>query len=450
MVGVFEGESENIATFANYVNWAVSCCRHFCNFVVRGMAYRKKRTLVKRIWKIIIVVAVIAGVALWVKSRWRAWFSNVPEEEYVVSWSPDRITLTPGEDFMTQRTVSWRCGDELKESHLELAHNGDTVKVSANGEVVANRVGKDAFYATRLSDLTAGEQYSYCVVTGDSKSRWYSFTMPSNGLEHRRFLYFGDVQDTINGESHKWFAKLYSKFADVDFWACGGDLIEAPVDRYWNYLYASTDSILAMMPIFNATGNHDYIKSLYLTADPRWTRTFVYPQNGAKTAMGKSYYVDMPQMRFIVLDTNGIQDIISVMGEYSWLRSVLSDADGKWKVVMFHHPIYSVRKSRNNVVIRNAFRPLLEKYGVHLVLQGHEHGYMRTVAQTGVAAGNHPVYLISFMSPKAYTSRKEMEGSKIIPDTRMYQVIDYTDRQMTMTAYELETDSVLDEVKITR
>lgn len=102
------------------------------------------------------------------------------------------------------------------------------------------------------------------------------------------------------------------------------------------------------------------------------------------------------------------------------------------------------------MVIRNAFRPLLEKYGVHLVLQGHEHGYMRTVAQTGVAAGNHPVYLISFMSPKAYTSRKEMEGSKIIPDTRMYQVIDYTDRQMTMTAYELETDSVLDEVKITR
>ena len=147
------------------------------------------------------------------------------------------------------------------------------------------------------------------------------------------------------------------------------------------------------MPIMNATGNHDYIKSLYLTIDPRWTRTFVYPQNGAKTAKGKSYYIDFPNMRYIVLDTNGIQDIITVMGEYKWLQSVLQSAGTKWKVVMFHHPVYSVRKSRNNVVVRNAFRQLIEKYGVHLVLQGHEHGYMRTVSQEGIAAIYHKLYV---------------------------------------------------------
>lgn len=396
----------------------------------------------RKIWRIVVFLAVAVGLTLWVKSRWRAWFTNMPEEPYVASQVPDRITLTPGVDFMTQRTVAWRCGDKLEKSLLTLAHNGDTVNVAAKGEVVESRGGKDAFYNARITDLTPGERYSYQVSTGKQKSRWYSFSMPvpDDSVPLRQFLYFGDVQDTIGGKSHEWFAKLYKGCGYMDFFACAGDLIEAPVDKYWNYFYQTTDSIFATIPILNATGNHDYIKSLYLTADPRWTRTFVYPQNGASTAMGKSYYIDLPMLRFIVLDTNGIQDIISVSGEYKWLRNVLRSAGDKWKVVMFHHPIYSVRKSRNNVVIRNAFRPLIEKYGVHLVLQGHEHGYMRTVSESG----GHPVYVISYMSPKSYTARKEMAGSKIIPDTRMYQVVSYNDKAMSLMAFTLDTDSLVD------
>lgn len=404
----------------------------------------------KKIWKIAVVVALAAGVSLWVKSRWRAWFSNMPEEQYASALMPDRITLTPGENFLSERTVSWRCGDHLMQSYLELAHNGDTAKIEAKGEVVESRGGVDAFYNVEIKGMKPGDMYSYRVTTGSAHSAWKTTTMAQSDLSSRSFLYFGDVQDTIGGESKKWFGKLYDKYSDVDFWACGGDLIEAPVDKYWNYFYTTVDSIITAMPIINATGNHDYIKSLYLTIDPRWTKTFVYPQNGAKTAMGKSYFVDLPDLRYIVLDTNGIQDIITVMGEYKWLRSVLQSAGTKWKVVMFHHPVYSVRKSRNNAVVRNAFRPLLEKYGVHLVLQGHEHGYMRTVSDCGAAAGNHPVYIISFMSPKAYVARKEREGSKIIPETRMYQVVNYDDKNMTMTAYSLENDSILDVVKITK
>lgn len=423
---------------------------YFCADKIDNHYKTQDYSEVKKIWKIAVLVALVAGVSLWAKSRWRAWFSNMPEERYVSAAIPDRITLTPGEDFMSQRTVSWRCGNRIEQSYLELAHDGDTIIIKADGEIVESRGGVDAFYNVRIKRLKPGVVYSYRVTTGKASTGWFVAKMPNLEQESRRFIYFGDVQDTIGGESKKWFQKLYRSYGDVDFWACGGDLIEAPVDRYWNYFYSTVDSIITTVPIVNATGNHDYIKSLYLTIDPRWTRTFVYPQNGAKTAMGKSYYIDMPGMRYIVLDTNGIQDIVTVMGEYKWLRSALKSAGDKWKVVMFHHPIYSVRKSRNNVVVRNAFRPLLEKYGVHLVLQGHEHGYMRTVARDGAGAGNHPVYIISFMSPKVYAARKECEGSKIIADTRMYQVVDYGKNVMTMTAYSLDNDSILDEVKITK
>ena len=398
----------------------------------------------KRIWKIIIAVAVIAAVSLWVKSRWRAWFRNVPEVEYAAALTPDRITLTPGADFGSERTVSWRCGDAVATSSLLLAHHGDTLSVEAAGTAVKSRGGIDAFYCAHLSGLKSGETYSYCVVTAGKASRWYSFSMPEASSKHR-FIYFGDVQDTIGGQSHKWFAKLYRNFADADFWACAGDLIEAPVDVYWNYLYQSTDSILASMPIVNAAGNHDYIKSLYLTIDPRWAKTFVYPDNGARTAKGKSYFFDTPSMRFIVLDTNGVQDIISAMGETLWLDKVLQDAGNKWKIVMMHHPIYSVRKGRNNYVIRNAFRPLLEKHGAHLVLQGHEHGYMRTQAESG-----KPVYIVSFMSPKAYVARHADTGMKIVPGTRTYQVIDFDDSTLRFSSFALDDDSPVDSITITR
>ncbi len=243
-----------------------------------------------------------------------------------------------------------------------------------------------------------------------------------------------------------WFPNPYRQYPDVDFWACAGDLIERPIETYWNYLYQSADSILATMPLLNSTGNHDYLKGLYLTIDPRWKHTFVYPENGAATAIGISYYIDMPGMRFIVLDTNGIQDCVTITARYQWLKRVLASTGDKWKVVMWHHPAYSVRSSRINLPVRNTFVPLLERYGVHLVLQGHEHGFMRHIG----THGDHPVYLISYMSPKSYKLRKSSPGFKVIADTPMYHIVDYNNSTMEVRSYALANDSIMDFVKISR
>lgn len=399
----------------------------------------------KRIWKILLAVAVVAALALWVRSRWRAWFGNVPEVEFSTALAPGRITLTPGEDFLTQRTVSWRCGSDTTCSSLELAHCADTAVIAATGCVVRSRAGSDAFYHARLSGLKPGESYSYRAITAGHASQWHSFSMPGRSGS-RRFLYFGDVQDTIGGESRQWLSKLYERYHDADFWACAGDLVEAPVDKYWNYFFSTAHDVAANVPLVVATGNHDYIKSLYPTIDPRWTHTFSYPPNGAPTARGKSYFFDTPTMRFIVIDTNGISDVLTATGTHTWLERTLADAGSRWKVVMMHHPIHSVRRGRNNVVIRNIVRPLLERYGAHLVLQGHEHGYMRSLGRND----GLPVYVVSFMSPKAYPSREPEEGLKIIAGRRTYQVIDFDNIALTYRAFALDNDSLLDSLTIKR
>lgn len=397
--------------------------------------------------KIACLLLVIIAVALFVKSRWNAWFVNQPEPSFVAATTPDRITITPGEDFMTERTISWRCGDTIAPSSITLIKpNNDSIKIDAIGTIVKSRGGIDAFYHVQMNNLEAGKQYKYYVTTNGKTSQRHSFTMPQKDKETRQFLFFGDVQDTINGNSNQWFAKLYKTYPDVEFWACAGDLIERPIDTYFNYFYQSTDSILASIPLINATGNHDYLKSLYPTIDARWQHTFVYPQNGPKIALGLCYYIDFRDMRFIILDTQGINDCITLTARYQWLKKCLANAKDKWKIVMYHHPAYSVRKNRNNFQVRNTFVPLIEKYGVHLVLQGHEHGYMTNIG----TCGYHPVYVVSYMSPKSYPSRPPQPGFKIIPNTPMYHIIDYNESKMVLHSYALATDSLVDIINISR
>ena len=55
-----------------------------------------------------------------------------------------------------------------------------------------------------------------------------------------------------------------------------------------------------------------------------------------------------------------------------------------WKVVALHHPPYSAGYQGSDEAARAAFTPLFERYGVQLVLSGHDHDYQRSEAIDGV------------------------------------------------------------------
>src|SRR5690606_40830927 len=58
-------------------------------------------------------------------------------------------------------------------------------------------------------------------------------------------------------------------------------------------------------------------------------------------------------------------------------RSLLSHNPNKWTCVVFHHPIFSTKTTRDNKRMRETFKPLFDRYKVDLVLQGHDHTYAR-------------------------------------------------------------------------
>jgi predicted phosphodiesterase len=97
---------------------------------------------------------------------------------------------------------------------------------------------------------------------------------------------------------------------------------------------------------------------------------------------GKRYYTFSPRngVRFFALDSNYMS-----REQLEWLEKELSGSRSDWKIVFFHHPLYSSgEKHGPSLELRKMLEPLFVKYGVSVVLAGHEHFYERIKPQNGI------------------------------------------------------------------
>ena len=97
---------------------------------------------------------------------------------------------------------------------------------------------------------------------------------------------------------------------------------------------------------------------------------------------GQRYYTFQPRegIHFFALDSTRLD-----RAQLQWLEGELGRAGSDWKIVYFHHPIYSSgAKHGSSLGLRAVLEPLFIKYGVAAVLAGHDHFYERTQPQQGV------------------------------------------------------------------
>src|SRR5262249_15875541 len=83
---------------------------------------------------------------------------------------------------------------------------------------------------------------------------------------------------------------------------------------------------------------------------------------------------------FFMIDSNDFD-----MTQGGWLEGVLKESTAKWKIAVFHHPIYSSAEEHgSDLGLRRRIEPLLTRYGVNVALSGHDHTYERVKPQQGV------------------------------------------------------------------
>ena len=86
-------------------------------------------------------------------------------------------------------------------------------------------------------------------------------------------------------------------------------------------------------------------------------------------------------VRFFVLDSRSLDS-----GQLTWLHQQLRDSGSRWKVVYFHHPLYTSGRYRAAArLLRDELEPVLVSGDVDVVLAGHEHFYERLTPQRGIA-----------------------------------------------------------------
>jgi len=376
---------------------------------------------------------ILLGITVFVGSkRWNAWFGNPVEPPYSSSNIPVRIQLTFGNEGPFSRNVSWQCGDTLAASRLFIVKSAttDTTVVTAEGKAIQTQGGITVSYHAKLTGLTEGE-YSYSVCTGDKQSAWYDFTV--NASDRFRFVYIGDIQDTIGGTVGKLFTSISRKEKDAAFWILGGDVVERPQDRYWNEYFTSMDSIAQTTPVIACPGNHEYHKGFISTLEERFIYNFSYLVDSRSNGHAV-FDTRYDNTAIITLDSN--RDTWTLFSQRRWLKQALQKAqDAQWKIVVLHHPLYSVRGKLRHFFIRRLFDPLIREYGVDIVLQGHEHCYARMITKDKNNALTTPVYLISQASPKDYRIHFDKKYDRFGNGMRFYQIVHVAADTLSLKTY---------------
>ncbi len=106
---------------------------------------------------------------------------------------------------------------------------------------------------------------------------------------------------------------------------------------------------------------------------------------------GQRYYTFRPDaplladltgndVQFFMLDTELLD-----RAQLAWLDRELGKSDARWKIPVFHRPIYTSGRYGNPAkIFRAALEPIFLRHGVKLALSGHEHFYERTTPQSGI------------------------------------------------------------------
>ncbi len=326
----------------------------------------------------------------------------------------DNISLSVGSDE-TKRNFTWYSnyedGGKLLVAKENEVVDGAMPENATVYEPAIKKANKNGYYScqTTVTDLENSMTYAYQIVSGDTKTEIKTFKTGSGSSFS--FAFAGDPQIGASRNAEKdgagWESTLNlitssEQLSDVEFMLTAGDQVEQATseDQYGYYLNHST---LYDLPVATNVGNHDTSSSAY-------DDHFNIPNESAygKTAASGDYYFVYNHVLFMALNSNNT----STAEHKAFMEEAIAatkDQNITWKIVTFHHSIYSVATHATDQDViqrRSQLSPVFKELDIDVVLMGHDHVYCRTYMMDGET----PMTDSSIYDDENYSSITNPEG----------------------------------------
>ena len=365
--------------------------------------------------------------------------AQIADYPYLPTPVPDRIILNLTGQPESSMAATWRTDMTIESAiaELTLVQDGPRFQDSvytfqATTELYSHSYeGEPKFdanyHSVVFNNLQPSTVYQYRVGGEKIWSEWFQFRTAGEKKDAVDIIYFGDAQNGLKTLWPRIIRESFRACPDADFSLYAGDLINrSGSDKDWGELLYSGGFIHATVPSIMTPGNHEYGHEQII--DPHWRKQFTLPENGPAKLEETCYFLDYQDIRLISIDADMADEIPELeTAQADWLDTVLKTNDKKWAIVFQHIPFYSTKASRDNPRLRKVFRPIIEKYGVDIVLQGHDHAYGRGMKNVVSALDENKktgtMYVVSVAGPKMYDVADYGWMTRRAQMTQLFQLI---------------------------
>lgn len=372
------------------------------------------------------------------KNNWAAYSSNY-----------EHVSLTPGADE-TQLNYAWYSHTvETPKVRVATKQNMDGAIEFEGTQTEAVTIDSVKYYSNKVivKNLKADTNYYYQVM---QNGKWQDAEVyTTKSFSEFSFLYVGDPQigasknqtsteqekmvsagnevsstaaDNLaaRNDGYNWNNILNDAVKDhsnVSFIVSAGDQVNAGKNEREYAAYLGADA-LTSLPVATTIGNHDSVSNQYSlhfnNPNAFSSKDANYIQG--QTEAGTDYYYSYGNVLFIVLDTNNYN---CATHENVMKKAISENKDAKWRIVVFHQDIFGSgydHSDSDGMVLRTQLTPLMDKYDIDVVLQGHDHTYSRTYQLQGDGKDH-----------TAYGKDVDMKSADYITQNNCYQIVDDTE-----------------------
>lgn len=307
-----------------------------------------------------------------------------------VTTPPEQIHLTfPHRDASHHVAVTWQTGPDNRHALVRIGEDPDTLDRIYSGHTFTYpSLSGNLLHEVHLCGLPAGRTLYYQVGGGDTWSDVRPFTTAPEWGSDDEFV-FAVAGDTRSDDYELWRQGTEQMLeAGAQFVLFSGDAVEAgPSQAQWDGFYRAAEPTFSRAPFIPANGNHDLLVVEYLGQLALPEGEDIY-----HLRYGNALIISMTDVTF---------EPGAVRGRYrDYLETILQEhEDAEWKILVNHRPFFSASTRHGSASdLQSDWMPVLDRYGVDLVFNGHDHNYERSVPirnNARVEPGDGAIYVVS-------------------------------------------------------